>query len=79
MIMDFRKILLMQRNIDIQSNIPDGIVFVTTDGMINWANDVAHDLFQMEEGLLLSKSINDILENGYDLITNSANTHKALN
>lgn len=76
--MDIRKILSIQKNIDVQSNLPDGVVFVGTNGIIQWANDIAHDLFRIEEGLLFSKSINDILENGYDLITNSANTHKAL-
>lgn len=76
--MDILKILTMQKNIDVQSNLPDGIMFVGTNGIIQWANDVAHDLFKMDEGLLFSKSINDILENSYDLIINSANTHKAL-
>lgn len=76
--MDILKILSMQKNIDVRSNLPDGVMFVGTNGIIQWANDVAHDLFRLEEGLLFSKSINDILENGYDLIVNSANTHKAL-
>ncbi len=76
--MDIRKILSMQKNLDVQSNLPDGVLFVGTNGVIQWANDISHDLFRMEEGLLFSKSINDILENGYDLIANSANTHKAL-
>ena len=76
--MDIRKIISMQKNIDIQANLPDGVVFVATNGIIEWANDIIHDLFRVEEGQLLSRSINDILENGYDLIVNSANTHKAL-
>ena len=76
--MDIRKILSIQKNLDVQTNLPDGVIFVGTSGIIQWANDIAHDLFRLEEGLLLSKSVNDILENGYDLITNSANTHKAL-
>ena len=76
--MDIRKILSIQKNIDVNTNLPDGIVFVGTNGLIQWANDVAHDLFRLENNQLLSKSINDILENGYDLIVNSANTHKAL-
>jgi len=76
--MDILKILSMQKNIDVQSNLPDGVMFVGTNGIIQWANDVAHDLFQMDDGLLFSKSINDILENSYDLVVNSANTHKAL-
>jgi len=76
--MDILKILTLQKNIDVQTNLPDGVLIVGTNSIIQWANDVAHDLFHMENGLLLSKSINDILDNGYDLITNSANTHKAL-
>ena len=76
--MDIRKILSIQKNVDVQANMPDGVIFVGTNGIIQWANDIAHDLFRLEEGLLLSKSVNDILENGYDLIKNSANTHKAL-
>ena len=76
--MDILKILSMQKNIDVQSNLTDGMMFVGTNGIIQWANDVAHDLFRMDDGLLFSKSVNDVLENGYDLIVNSANTHKAL-
>lgn len=76
--MDIRKILSIQKNIDIQSNLPDGVVFTGTNGIIQWANDIAHDLFRAELGQLISKSVNDLLENGYDLIVNSANTHKAL-
>ena len=76
--MDILKILSMQKNIDVRSNLPDGTMLVGTNGIIQWANDIAHDLFKMDEGLLFSKSINDVLENGYDLIVNSANTHKAL-
>ncbi len=76
--MDIRKILSMQKNIDVQSNLPDGVIIVGTNGIIQWANDVAHDLFRLEEGLLFSKAVNDILENGYDLLINAANTHKAL-
>ena len=76
--MDIRKILSIQKNVDIQSNMPDGVIFVGTNGLIQWANDVAHDLFHLEVGLLLTKSVNDVLENGYELMVNSANTHKAL-
>lgn len=76
--MDIRKILSIQKNVDIQANLPDGVVLVGTNGVIQWANDIAHDLFRYEDGLLISKQINDILENGYDLIVNAANTHKAL-
>ena len=75
--MDILK-MLSQKNIDVQTNLPDGIMFVGTNGIIQWANDIAHDMFRMDDGLLFSKSINDVLENGYDLIVNSANTHKAL-
>lgn len=76
--MDIRKILSIQKNIDVQANLPDGVVFVGTNAIIQWANDVVHDLFRVDEGLLVSKSINDLLDNGYDLIKNSANSHKAL-
>ena len=76
--MDIRKILSIQKNIDIQNNLPDGVLLIGTDAIIQWANDVAHDLFRVEEGLLSAKSLNDILENGYGLVKNSANTHKAL-
>ena len=76
--MDILKILSMQKNLNVQDNLPDGVLIVGTNGVIQWANDVAHDLFHMEQGLLPTKSINDILDNGYDLASNSANTHKAL-
>lgn len=76
--MDILKILSTQRNIDIQANLPDGVIFTGTNGIIQWANDIAHNLFRVESSQLVSKSVNDLLENGYDLIVNSANTHKAL-
>ena len=76
--MDIRKILSIQKNVDIQANLPDGVLFIGTNAIIQWANDVSHDLFRVDEGMLVSKSINDLLDNGYDLIKNSANTHKAL-
>jgi signal transduction histidine kinase len=76
--MDIRKILSIQKNMNIEANLPDGMMFVGNNTVIQWANDIAHDLFRVEEGLLATQSINDLLENGYDLIVNSANTHKAL-
>lgn len=76
--MDIRKILSLQKNVDIQLNLPDGVIYIGNNGIIQWANDIAHDLFHTEIGLLLTKSVNDILENGYNLVKNSANTHKAL-
>ena len=76
--MDILKILSIQKNIDVQANLPDGILVIDTNGIIQWANDIAHDLFHLENGQLPSKSVNDILDNGYDLVINSANTHKAL-
>jgi signal transduction histidine kinase len=76
--MDIRKILSIQKNIDAQTNLPDGVIFTGTNGVIQWANDIAHDLFRLDMNMLISKSVNDLLENGYDLIVNSANSHKAL-
>ena len=76
--MDIRKILSVQKNIDVQSNLPDGVIVIESDGIIRWANDTAYILFNTKNGQLVSKSIDDILENGCSLIINSANTHKAL-
>lgn len=47
--MDIRKILSIQKNIDIQSNLPDGVIVAGTNGIIQWANDIAHKLFGLEE------------------------------
>ena len=76
--MDIRRILSTQKNFDIEANLPDGMFMVGYNGLIQWVNDVAHDLFHVEEGMLFAKNINDVLENGFDLIKNSSNTHKAL-
>lgn len=76
--MDIRKILSAQKNFELQDSLPDGVFLVGFNGLIQWVNDVAHDLFHVEEGQLFAKNINDVLENGYDLIKNSSNTHKAL-
>lgn len=76
--MDLRKILSIQKNFEIQENLPDGVLVTGTNATIQWANDVAYNLFNIPEGQFVSKTINDILENGYDLVINSANTKKAL-
>ncbi|MCD8377422.1 MAG: hypothetical protein LUB59_01390, partial [Candidatus Gastranaerophilales bacterium] len=76
--MDIKKILSIQKNIDISSNFPDGVIVTGTNALIQWANDTAYELFKPGEESLISKSINEILENGYDLAANSANTRKAL-
>ena len=74
--MDIRKILSAQKNFDIQSNLPDGVLVTDEDGLVRWVNDVADTILKDKQ--IVSKSIDDILENGSNLIINSANTHKAL-
>ena len=61
--MDLRKILSIQKNFEIQENLPDGVLVTGTNATIQWANDVAYNLFNIPEGQFVSKTINDILEN----------------
>lgn len=76
--MDIRKILSIQKNIDVQSSLPDGVILVGSNGLIQWLNDIAQEEFKIDESKISTTSINSILENGYELVVNAANTKKAL-
>ena len=74
--MGIKNFLSKTRVIDIQSCLPDGVVLITTEGVIQWANDVAQQLFP-ESISLINTNINDYLENGYNVIYGAAVNNKA--
>ncbi len=77
--MDIRKILSKQKTFDIASNLPDSIIYVTNSGLIEWGNDVACEVFEVskQEGFV-NITVNDILENGFELVKSAEATKKAL-
>ena len=50
--MGLKNFLSKTRVIDIQSCLPDGIVLITTEGTIQWNNDVAMTLFPQVVSLI---------------------------
>lgn len=68
--MGIKNFLSKTRVIDIQSCLPDAVVLITTEGVIQWANDVAVKLFP-EAISLINTNINDYLENGYNVVCNA--------
>ena len=76
--MDIREILSKKRIIDIDTCLPDGVIFVTEEGKISWTNTKAPMFFQMSKKELMSFYLNDLLENGFELIKKAALEHKAL-
>ena len=75
---DIREILSKKRIIDIDTCLPDGVIFVASDGKISWTNTKAPLFFQLSKKELRSCNINDLLENGLELIKKAALEHKAL-
>ena len=50
--MGIKNFLSKTRVIDIQSCLPDGVILVTTEGTIQWNNDVAMTLFPQVVSLI---------------------------
>ena len=75
---DIREMLSKKRIIDIDTCLPDGVIFVASDGKISWTNTKAPLFFQLSKKELMSFYINDLLENGLELIQKASLEHKAL-
>lgn len=73
--MGLKNFLSKTRVIDIQSCLPDGIVLITTEGTIQWNNDVAMTLFPQVVSLI-NTNIDEYLVDGLNIIIASANTAK---
>ena len=73
--MGIKNFLSKTRVIDIQSCLPDGVILITTEGLIQWTNLVAENLFQRSSGLI-NTDINDYIEKGLSSVIEAAETNK---
>ena len=69
--MDIKKILFRTNSIDVEKALPDGVVFCSRDGKIQWVNDKAAEIFETSKMHLLTSNIADFIENALNLISNS--------
>lgn len=74
--MDIKKILFRSSSIDVDKALPDGVVFISKEGRIQWVNDVAAEIFETSKMHLLTSNISDFIENAMNLITNAVILHK---
>ena len=68
--MSIKNLLSKTRVIDIQSCLPDGVVLITPEGIIQWVNNVAIELLNNND--LINNNINDYLEKGLAAAIESA-------
>lgn len=76
--MVFKSFLSKSKEIDILSEIPDGVVLIDSSGRIEWANEIAPKLLNTPKSDMLKSGINDLIESGLDLIRQSAESFKAV-
>ncbi|MCQ2739456.1 MAG: PAS domain-containing sensor histidine kinase [bacterium] len=69
--MDFKKVLFKSTAIDVDKALPDGVVFCSKDGKIQWANDKAAELFNTSKMHLLTSHISGFIENALNMISNA--------
>ncbi len=78
-LMDIRKILTKQKTFDIASNLPDSVLYIANSGLVEWGNDLACEMFEVSKQLgFVDITVNDILENGFELVSNAEKSKKAL-
>lgn len=70
--MDLRNLLSKGREIDILANIPDGLLLIDINGTVDKANEKAAELFKYD--LLANADINDLIEGGFELVKQVADT-----
>lgn len=66
--MDFTKILFKTNSFDVEKMLPDGVIFCSPDGKIQWVNDKAAELFETSKMDLKTSKISDFIENAENLI-----------
>ncbi len=72
--MDIKKILFRTNSIDVEKALPDGVVFCSKDGKIQWVNDKAAEIFETSKMHLLTSNITEFIENALNLITSAVIT-----
>ena len=78
-LMDIRKILSKPKTLDITANLPDAVIYATNSGLVEWGNDLACEMFEVskQEGFI-NITVNDLLENGFELVSSAEMSKKAL-
>ncbi|RAI14950.1 MAG: hypothetical protein DKM22_05545 [Candidatus Melainabacteria bacterium] len=66
--MDLKGLLSKNKEIDILSYIPDGVVLIDSSGYIEKINDVGAKFFRKDKQELLKEDINNLIESGFELI-----------
>lgn len=66
--MVFKKFLSKVKDTDILSSFPDGILVIGTDGSIELINEKATALLDISKNELFKQNINDVFENGLELV-----------
>ena len=76
--MDFTKILFKTSSFDVEKALPDGVVYCTKEGKIQWADDKAAEIFETSKMNLKTSNISDFIENAENIIINAVVTDKAV-
>ena len=77
--MDFTKILFKTSSFDVEKMLPDGVIFCSPDGKIQWVNDKAAELFETSKMDLKTSKISDFIENAENLISQATiNDHTVI-
>ena len=65
--MDFKKILFKTSSVDVEKALPDGVIFCTKDGKIEWVNDKVAEIFETSKMNLKTSNISAFIENALNL------------
>ena len=76
--MDFKKILFKTSSVDVEKALPDGVIFCTKDGKIEWVNDKVAEIFETSKMNLKTSNISAFIENALNLISNALVYDKAV-
>ena len=60
--MDIKKILFKTNSVDVEKSLPDGIIYVSHDGKIQWVNDVISEMFNTPKMHLMTSNISDFIK-----------------
>lgn len=71
--MGIKNFLSKTRVIDIQSCLPDGVILITPEGIIQWANNISEQLLSSRE--LINTNINDYIDKGLVATIEAAQTN----
>lgn len=74
--MDIKKILFKTNSFDVEHALPNAVLLVSSEGKIQWVNDVASDIFETSKMHLLTSDLSDFIENPINLIKTSISSAK---